>query len=466
MTEDNSKHEFGRRKFLRTTGAVGLAATAGVGATSGSAAAVEVEEPAQWTEEMVAEIERTEENTAPYLDEEPTQIAEEAGYWVWDTWPLRNRDGSVAIIDGWQIIFSLVADKSRPEIDVPGDRHNYARVGYFYSRAGKSEGPNGWQFGGEVFDEDAFLGNQTWAGSAMYDQDEEQIYHFYTAADALPEARQRLALAKGATVETGPQDVTVSESESHHILAEADGEMYEQLEDSSGIITAFRDPWYFKHPETGEDWMIFEGNTPTENNNSDSPLNYNGNIGAAKATSEDLTEWELKPPIFEAVGVSQQTERPHFIFQEDKWYLFFITHEFTYAPQLWSEGGRFEKKGKPPGPEALHGFAADGLYDSDMEPLNGSSLVVANPEKAPFQTYSWLAMPHGSGSIVESFVNFQDVDTLGLPGDELKEAFGGTLAPSLKVDIDGTDTSITTELKDGQFPASVGARSRGNGRNS
>jgi levansucrase len=457
---ERSRKNFKRRNFLRTAGALGIGATVGVPAATGSAAAVEVEEPAQWTEETVEQIELTDENTAPYIDEDPIQIAEEAGYWVWDTWPLRNRDGSIAVIDGWQIIFSLVADKSRPEIDVPGDRHNYARIGYFYSRTGKSGGPKGWQFGGEVFDEGEFLGNQTWAGSAMYDESEDQIYHFYTAADALPDARQRLALAKGSTVETGPQSAHVTEPDSHYLLAEADGEMYEQLENSSGIITAFRDPWYFTHPDTGEDWLIFEGNTPTESDDPNSPLNYNGNIGAAKATNEALTEWELYPPIFEAVGVSQQTERPHFIFGDDQWYLFFITHEFTYAPQLWSGEG---KMGEPPGPEALHGFASDGLYDSNMEPLNGSSLVVANPEQAPFQMYSWLAMPHGNDAVVESFVNFRDVQTLDLSGDELKEAFGGTLAPSLRVKIDDTDTRIQTELQDGQFPASVGAGSRGRG---
>lgn len=81
--------------------------------------------------------------------------------------------------------------------------------------------------------------------------------------------------------------------------------MYEQLEGLSGIITVFRNPWYFTHPETGEDWMIFEGNTPTAGTNPNHPDNYKGNIGTAKATNEELTEWELYLPIVEAVGVSQ-----------------------------------------------------------------------------------------------------------------------------------------------------------------
>lgn len=475
MVRDNSTHGSGRRSFLKSVGALGITATAGVAVTSGSAAAVQVEEPTQWTEDMVNAIERTEDTSSPYLDHDPVQIAEEEGYWVWDTWPLRNRDGSMTQIDGWQIIFSLVADKSKPEINVPGDRHNFARVGYFYSRNGKSGGGAGWEFGGEVFDMDRVKSlapgaNQTWAGSAMWDDEKEEINLFYTVANALPEAKQRLALAKGVTVETSPQGVHVSQADSHHILAEAgDSPHYEEIENSTGIITGFRDPWYFQHPETGEDWILFEGNTPTDNDVFDHPLNYNGNIGAARATSDDLTEWELWPPIIDATGVSQQLERPHAIFQDGKWYIFFITHEFTFAPQLWSEGGQNEngdwvKAGEPPGPEGLYGFVADGLYDSNMQPLNKGGLAVANPESAPFQTYSWLAMPHGSGSVVESFVNFRDVDTLDHPGEKLKEAFGGTLAPSLKVDINGTETSVQAELQDGHFPPSVGARSRSNGK--
>ncbi|WP_233710710.1 glycoside hydrolase family 68 protein [Natronococcus pandeyae] len=437
-----------RRTVLKTAGALGVTASVGIPAATESAVAVEGGESAHWTEEHVEEIELTDDNTAPVIDHEPDQISEDR--LVWDTWPLRNRDGSMAQFNGWQIIFSLTADPNRPEVDVPGDRHDWARISYFYSRDGKS-----WQEGGVVLEEDEFLGDQTWAGSAMYDPDEEQIYHFYTAADSFPDVRQRLAVAVGGSIETGPHGVEITGPQEHHIIGEADGEMYQTFEqgDEQGMAHAFRDPWYFQHPETGEDLLVFEGNTPTGATvpGQDS---WNGNIGVMRATSDDLTEWELLPPVLEAVGVNQELERPHYIFQNGNWYLFFITHEHTYAPGLQ-------------GPEGLHGFVGDSMYDPDMEPLNESSLVIANPEEEPFQAYSWDAMQHGSNMVAQSFLNFRgDIDSLDTIGDrspeEQREIFGGTLAPSLKVNLDGDETRIVTEKADGYVPPSGGRG--GNGR--
>lgn len=63
---------------------------------------------------------------------------------------------------------------------------------------------------------------------------------------------------------------------------------------------------------------------------------------------------------------------------------------------------------------------------------------------------------------IESFENFRGLDdtskgSIGLdevgslPPEEQKELFGGTLAPSLKVQLDGTDTRVVAELNDGHF---------------
>ncbi|TYL37799.1 glycoside hydrolase 68 family protein [Natronococcus pandeyae] len=442
---------------MKTAGTLGLATAAGFPLTTGSAAALEVDEPAQWTESDVDQIELTDDNTAPVVDHEPDQISEDR--LVWDTWPLRNRDGSMAQFNGWQIIFSLTADPGRPEIDTPGDRHNWARISYFYSRDGKS-----WQEGGLVFEDEDWYGNQQWAGMAIYDEEEDQIYHFYTASEEIDPERfpriqqeppgQRLALAKGQTVDAGPNGVELVGENDHHIIGEADGEMYETVHQSSGIIFAFRDPWYFQHPETGEDLLLFEGNTPTPGyDDPNHPKNFNGNIGAMRATNDDLTEWELLPPVLESVGVNQQLERPHFVFQGGNWYLFTITHEFTYAPGL-------------SGPEALHGWVSDSMY-GDYEPLNESSLVVANPTEAPLQAYSWDTMQHGSNAVAQSFLNWQGVESDAeldqMSDQELMDAFGGTLAPSLQINLDGDETRIVTEKADGYVPPSTG-RGGGQGR--
>jgi hypothetical protein len=66
-----------------------------------------------------------------------------------------------------------------------------------------------------------------------------------------------------SVIEDDPGEI--SESESHQIIAEADGEMYQTFAqgEKQGIAHTFRDPWHFRHPETGEDLIVFEGNTPT-----------------------------------------------------------------------------------------------------------------------------------------------------------------------------------------------------------
>lgn len=453
MSRDTNGRDFRRRGFLKSIGTVGLAASIGI-QSWGSAAAVEVGQADNWTREEASRIELTDANTAPVIDHDPPQISEEE--WVWDTWPLRNRDGSITKINGWQIIFSLTA-----YTPTPGGRHGQASIRYFYSRDGKS-----WQPGGEVFENG--LGHHQWAGSAMYDQSENQIYLFYTAVSSQEtNFRQRLALGKGAGIETGPDGVELSGTFDHTIMAEADGTLYQTLGQSldQGIIYAFRDPWYFQHPETGEDLILFEGNTPIIESTSipdeqaGEYTDWNGNVGLAKATSDDLTEWELMPPILNAIETNQQLERPHFVFRRGKYYLFFPSHQFTFAPGL-------------SGPDGLYGFVGDSLY-GDYEPLNESGLVIGNPESQPFQAYSWLALPHGDNIVVTSFDNFRGLDdtSMGeidltevgfLPPEEQRSLFGGTLAPSLKVHIDGTETSIQKELKDGYFPPSIGAQYKGN----
>lgn len=445
MADDNEAGEPTRRSFVKAAGVLGVAATTGLTAGTGSAAADSLGFPGatDWTREQAEQIERTPETTAPLIDESVERLSEDQ--YIWDTWPLRNRDGSLAKVNGYQIIFSLTATNDV----VPGARHNLASIRYFYSHNGHD-----WQQGGEVFDAEAALGHHQWAGSAMYDEETGDVNVFYTAVSAAGEYRQRLAVGTGASVETSGDGVEITGGFDHGIIAEADGERYQTLEQSrdQGIIYAFRDPWFFKHPETGEEYVLFEGNTPIEN-----PSEYtdwNGNVGIAKATGEGLDEWELQEPLVEAITVNQQLERPHIVVSDGNYYLFTISHRFTFAPGLT-------------GPDGLYGFVADSL-DGDYEPLNEGGLVVSNPESAPFQTYSWLALPMGDNLAVTSFYNFRETDSLqdvgSLPPDEQKRLFGGTLAPSLQVRIDDTETEIVREMKDGYFSPAIGSQQRGNGK--
>ncbi len=95
--------------------------------------------------------------------------------WVWDTWPLTDEDGNQYSINGQEIIFSLVADRSLGF----DDRHVFAKIGYFYRPAGipADERPEngGWTYGGlvfeegvtgEIFEDQSFSHQTQWSGSA------------------------------------------------------------------------------------------------------------------------------------------------------------------------------------------------------------------------------------------------------------------------------------------------------------
>ena len=155
---------------------------------------------------------------------------------------------------------------------------------------------------------------------------------------------------------------------------------------------------------------------------------YTGNIGLARATSSNLRQWKLLPPLLSANCVNQQTERPHLVIEDGQFYLFTISHTFTFAPGLT-------------GPDGLYGFLGDSLR-SDYKPLNAGGVVLGNPESAPVQQYSEYVMPNW---LVESFI-----DTVP------DNIFGGTLAPTLRLEADGASTFLVEQLDYGYIPAMGG----------
>ncbi|WP_027956014.1 glycoside hydrolase family 68 protein [Halobacillus kuroshimensis] len=384
-----------------------------------------------WSREDAQNFTLTDENTAPNIDSF-TDVAPD--YWIWDTWPLRNRDGSIAKINGYYVQFALTASKEYTW----GGRHDHAEIRYFYSKNGKD-----WEMGTVPYDTDKALGYRQWAGSAMMEKDG-TIHLFYTAAgrkDEGPTFEQRLAKTTFEMDYDNKEGFQVTNNGDHQILAEADGEYYETQEQKTGsIIYSFRDPWFFQHPETGEEYIIFEGNTGGDEKtleekhigdvDEDVPAgaeDYNGNVGIAKAENEDLTEFELMPPLLEANGVNQQLERPHVVQKGDDYYLFTISHQFTFAPGL-------------EGPDGLYGFHANSLF-GDYEPMNDTGLVIANPAEDPFQAYSWAVLPHGQ---VISFVNeYHDEN-----GNFQQ---GGSFAPTLKLKLKGDTSEIKREMGEGEI---------------
>jgi levansucrase len=98
------------------------------------------------------------------------------------------------------------------------------------------------------------------------------------------------------------------------------------------------------------------------------------------------------------------------------------------------------------GPDGVYGYLGESLR-SDYRPLNGSALVLGNPEDAPFQQYSEYVMPN---FLVESFV-----DEVPLGNDVSQTRSGGTLAPTLRLEVEGANTYFVQTLGYGEIPAMV-----------
>jgi levansucrase len=392
-----------------------------------------------WTTAQARAVSRSADNVAPGIQPPETDPAESVH--VWDTWLLRDRNGGMATVDGYRVAFSLTATSEL----LPGKRHDVAEVRYFYSRDGRR-----WHDGGPVFDGGS-LGQRQWAGSALYDEGD--VYVYYTAAgdDEAAELTytQRPAVAHGGRLVGTADGLAVAGGWDHEVLFAPDGTWYETKEQSRGMVYTFRDPWFFEDPATGEAYLLFEANTPvpagSDACDGDAEAQgFNGSVGVAASPTGDPLEWELRPPLLDAVCANQELERPHVVPKDGRYYLFVSSHMHTFAPGL-------------DGYDGLYGFVADS-FRGEYRPLNGSGLVVTNPATAPFQAYSWMAFPHREEVLVQSFFNYFDFDgesldqVAELSTAEQRRRFGGTLAPTVRLAVEGDRTRVRGTLDHWHLP--------------
>jgi levansucrase len=436
----------------KAVSAIVLAASVVASSFSGlSVKAEDTEVTTNWTREQASKIELNQDNTLPYTDiSELEKLAPD--YHIWDTWPLTDRDGNIASVKGWKVLFAL----SAPNDVLPGQVHDIATIRYFYSKNGKD-----WTLGGTLFPEGASLGSREWAGSAM--TDDGKIHAFYTATGHRGEEpltfEQRLAMATGDII-ADSNGVHFENWGDHKIILEPDGKYYqtkEQAQQGEGGGYAFRDPMWFKDPKTEKEYILFEGNSGgavgdrtfkkeyagsseyvSKNPVPSGAVYANANIGIAEAVDGDPSNLKMLPPLLEANYVNEELERPHIVAKDKKYYLFTDSHINKYAEGLQ-------------GPEGLYGFVSDTLIGG-YEPLNESGLVLANPPENPYQAYSWLVLPNLN---VVGFAHFGDLGdmSIGDVGNQSPEFqfnhFGGTLAPTVKLSIKGDTTKIGKEFSPG-----------------
>lgn len=385
-----------------------------------------------WSRADVEAIHQDTPVTLPLMihDREPF----EEGITVWDAWPVRTPDGAVAVIDGWVVMVGLSAELA--EIEETGrDFYTLSTWRYWYTRDGE------WRPGGIVFTRQEGLGSRQWAGSTFYDPNTREITFYYTAVgrpDAVslaedeprrpisihneaagrPLAEQRLASVT-ASLSASDEGIAFSDFGEHRIIGEADGFWYDTMETylASSAVYGFRDPEYMVDPLTGREHVLFTAN------GAGIAGPYNGVVGMM-TRAEDGT-WRLDPPIIVSADVNSQLERPHVVYRDGQAYLFFSTHDFTFASDLY-------------GPRGLYGFhSQSGRLTGRWTPINEHGLVAANPRIDPAQVYSFLVLPDGH---VMSYLN----ETWGFELDPANEerSFAGAPGPMFRLRFDGDIVTV------------------------
>lgn len=331
---------------------------------------------------------------------------------LWDMWPLQMADGRMAPVNGGSLWMVLAA----PDRGDPILRHFEAKIRLFHL------GPQGWQDLGDMLPQGLGDFEREWSGSAVLEDGVVTLY--FTAAgyaDNPGGFQQRLVETTG----TLQADGRITGWTPVRECFAADGAVYLPADTHEGVpgtVKAFRDPAFFIDPADGARYLAFTASLAA------SGSAFNGAVGLARM--DDTGRWQLLAPIVHADTLNNELERAQIITHQGRYYVFWSTQRTVFAPD------------GPSGPTGFYGMAADTL-SGPWRPLNGTGLVIANPEAEPMQAFSWFVTAE---LLVCSFV-----DHWGLKGRApaesafiAAETFAGTPAPMVRIALDG-DTSRIVE---------------------
>ena len=356
----------------------------------------------RWTVAHVGAIDRCNMPLIPAITGQERLLPDQ---YLWDMWPLQNADGSTADISGgtlWMILSSPVSDD-------PEARHGMARIRLFHQHGIEGK----WHDLGNLLPDGLNPGSREWAGSAIIDEAQSRVTLYFTATGHAGEKvltfGQRLYETQADLVMADGRPMLRNWRRPVECVANC-GTHYLQVDEHNGTpgtIKAFRDPAWFRDPAGGE-YLVFAASMPGGGT-------HNGAIGIAAADTAAPGGWRLLPPLLSADGVNNELERPHILHQGGLYYLFWSTHDFTFAD------------GQAKGPSGLYAMVAPHML-GPYTPLNGCGLVAANPETAPAQAYSWLVL---DDLRVAAFVDSPDGHT-----------FIGGPAPMFRLSLDGNRSQL------------------------
>jgi len=417
---------------------------------TGAAHGVEENYTAKWTRADAMQIQRVSNPNAPSgtnsMPEQYTMPEISNGFpatsddvWVWDTWTLTDEAAHQISYNGWEIAFSLVADRHAGYTF--DDRHTHARLGFFYRKAGtqtsSADGANssngGWIYGGHVFpdgasgsifEDQSFTAQTEWSGSARL-MEGNKIRMFYTSVAFYNSTTGGSGNNDGGQENNGsskPYDPRIVQSEgrihadengvwltgfrTQHQLLVPDGKYYQTREQNPGVN--FRDPFTFRdqnNPSDPTEYMVFEGNSAfvREQQYVDAAAKAGQNTTLATCTEADLG-YEKGDPKAETVesvnqrGAYYQLANVGLARAKNKamtqWeYLPPLlsgncVNDQTERPQIYFQDGKYylftishreTYADGLQGPEGVYGFVGDGLR-SDYKPLNQSTgIALGNP---------------------------------------------------------------------------------------
>ena len=332
---------------------------------------------------------------------------------IWDAWPIQDADGMPSEVAAGRTLWMALGAPRFPD---PEERHAHARIHLL------ERNPMGWKHLGPVMPEGFSPGSREWSGSAVLAPDRTTLTLYFTATgrrgEPVPTFEQSLFRAQ-ATLSRVADAFRLDDWRGLREFVARDPNHYMASDAGNGgvgTIKAFRDPAYFRDPIEGSHRIFFAGSCA----GSDSA--FNGVVGSAIALDDAGDRWDILPPLVTADTLNNELERPHVLFHQGHYYLFWSTQAHVFNPD------------GPTGPTGLYGMVSDRLSGGWL-PLNGTGLVLANPPSAPRQAYSWLVLPDLQ---VTSFV-----DAWGHDGSDAGR-FGATFAPMLQLRLDGATAGLAS----------------------
>lgn len=371
-----------------------------------------------WLPQHVAELQQTRAVTIPAV--KPGDILPIDGdLFAWDPCPVEGSNGTAAKYRGQELWIALTA----PYSALGPARHNQARLRLLMRTK------TYWLDCGNLLPDGFSPGSREWA-AVMKLSDSGQLTLFYTAAGERGEEkstfRQRIFGAT-ARLDAGEPAPRFTDWSNLGELVAADGDTYlvaDDKEGAPGTIKAFRDPFIFTDTQTNNTFMLFSASSGRAKSS------QNGLIGLAMQGADGI--WSLQSPLLDGDGVTNEMERPHVVFHQGRYYLF------------WSTNGWLISADKP-APSGLYGMVSEHFL-GPYRPINGSGLVVGNPVNSPYQAYSWWVSNDLS---VAGFVDMLD-GHIGTAEDSPSHPVGtfeGAIAPEFHLHLAGDTAQIVEQLE-------------------